>query len=184
MTWHLVSLDAVTPQPWRNAGGVTRELLAWPGPANWRVRISVADVQAAGAFSRFEDVDRWFAVLEGDGVVLHLDGDVHRLAVSDAPFHFHGDAAVHCALVGGPTRDLNLMAPPGRGRMERVHARLGVHAAAGSLLAVYAHGKPAHVAFHGKTFDVPPRHLAWTVLAADASGTITGSEALWMEAVP
>jgi uncharacterized protein len=184
MTWHLVSLDAAAPQPWRNAGGVTRELLTWPAPENWRVRISVADVQAAGAFSRFDNVDRWFPVLEGDGVVLHLDGSGHRLTVSDAPFHFHGDAPVHCELVGGPTRDLNLMVLPGRGRMERVHSRVGVHAAAGSLLATYAHDKPAHVAFHGMTFDVPPRHLAWTALETAASGTITGSDALWMEAVP
>ena len=49
MTWHLVSLDAATPQPWRNAGGVTRELLTWPGPANWRVRISVADISGGPA---------------------------------------------------------------------------------------------------------------------------------------
>jgi hypothetical protein len=68
--------------------------------------------------------------------------------------------------------------------MQRVPGRVAVHAAAGSLLAAYAHGKAAHVAFHGRTFDVPPRHLAWTALAADASGTIAGSDALWMEAGP
>jgi hypothetical protein len=58
-----------------------------------------------------------------------------------------------------------------------------VHARAGSLLAAYAHGKPAHVAFQGKTFDVPPHHLAWTALEAHASGTLTGSDVLWMEVV-
>jgi len=183
VSWHLVSLDAAAPQPWRNGGGVTRELLAWPEPANWCVRISVADVQAAGAFSRFDGVERWFAVLEGDGVVLQLHGKGHRLAVSDPPFHFHGDAAVHCTPVGGPTRDLNLMAPPGRARMERVHGRIAMHAPPAALMAVYAHGKAAHVAFHGKTFDVPCRHLAWTQLEAPASGTITGLEALWMEVI-
>jgi hypothetical protein len=184
MTWHLVSLAAVAPQPWRNAGGVTRELLTWPAPANWRVRVSVADVQAAGAFSRFENVERWFAVLEGDGVVLQLHGSGHRLTTNDAPFRFLGDVPAHCELPGGPTRDLNLMTLPGRGRMERVSGRLSVHGVAGALLATYAHEKAAHVAFHGKTFDVPPRHLAWTALEAAGSGTVTGSDAVWMEAVP
>lgn len=183
MSWHLISLDAVAPQPWRNGGGVTRELLAWPALDRWRIRLSVADIQAPGPFSLFPDVERWFAVLEGDGVVLRLHGTAHRLTRTDAPFHFHGDAAVDCELVGGATRDFNLMAPPGA-RMERVHGRLGVHAAAGTLLAIYAHGVAAHVAFHGKTFDVPPRHLAWTRLETAASGSFTGGDALWMEARP
>ena len=184
MTWHLVSLAAAAPQPWRNGGGVTRELLAWPAPAEWQVRLSVADVQAAGPFSRFEGVERWFAVLEGEGVVLALAGVEHRLTRTDPPFRFDGGVPVHCTLPSGATRDFNLMAPPGRSRMERVHGRVGVHAVPGTLLAVYAHATPGHVAFHGKTFDVPPRHLAWTLVASAASGSYTGGDALWIEVRP
>jgi len=29
--------------PWRNGGGVTRELLAWPDSKDWALRVSVAD---------------------------------------------------------------------------------------------------------------------------------------------
>ena len=58
------------PQPWRNGGGVTRELLAWPDGGDWRVRVSVADIDADGPFSAFPGVERWFAVLEGAGVAL------------------------------------------------------------------------------------------------------------------
>ena len=46
MTLHLVHADAVEATPWRNGGGVTRELLAWPHGADWRVRISVAEIDA------------------------------------------------------------------------------------------------------------------------------------------
>ena len=41
MNWTLVSLQTAAAQPWRNRGGRTRELLAWPEPGRWRVRISV-----------------------------------------------------------------------------------------------------------------------------------------------
>ena len=47
---------------------MTRELLAEPAP-NWRWRISVADIQGSGAFSAYPGVSRWFAVVQGAGVV-------------------------------------------------------------------------------------------------------------------
>ena len=43
--WQVVSLDDVEPKPWRNGGGITRELLAWPHASEWRIRISVAPYQ-------------------------------------------------------------------------------------------------------------------------------------------
>ena len=46
MSWNLVQLADVAPQPWKNGGGTTRELLAWPDAASWRVRLSVAEVAA------------------------------------------------------------------------------------------------------------------------------------------
>ena len=112
MKWNLVALADVPPQPWRNGGGATRELLAHPGPANWRVRMSVADVQAAGPFSRFEGIERWFAVLEGAGVVLRLAGEERLLTRGDPPLRFDGGVPVHCTLFTGATRDFNLMAAP------------------------------------------------------------------------
>ena len=30
MSWNLVRLADLAPQPWKNGGGTTRELLAWP----------------------------------------------------------------------------------------------------------------------------------------------------------
>ncbi|HEY3634719.1 MAG TPA: HutD family protein, partial [Caldimonas sp.] len=57
----LVRTADVPAQPWKNGGGVTRELLALPAGDDWRVRVSVAEVASDGAFSTFVGVDRWFA---------------------------------------------------------------------------------------------------------------------------
>ncbi len=38
-------------QPWRNGGGFTRQLLAWPDDENWLLRISMANVSQDGPFS-------------------------------------------------------------------------------------------------------------------------------------
>src|SRR6218665_1188986 len=71
MSWSVVCANDVAPQRWKNDGGWTRELLAWPHPADWALRISVADIEADGPFSAFEGVQRWFAVLAGAGVRLY-----------------------------------------------------------------------------------------------------------------
>lgn len=109
MSSRIVKLGEVTPQRWRNGGGVTRELLALPSPQDWRARVSVADVDRDGPFSLFPGVDRWFCVIEGAGVELVIDGVSHRLQRCAAPLKFSGAAAVDCRLIDGPTRDLNLM---------------------------------------------------------------------------
>lgn len=96
---------------WKNGGGVTREVLAWPPGAgldgfDWRV--SLADVAADGPFSAFPGVDRVLTVIAGDGLVLEIDGRPVRLEPG-APLAFPGEAAVMARLTAGPIRDLNVM---------------------------------------------------------------------------
>jgi uncharacterized protein len=117
MTPRLLRWIDAAEQRWRNGGGITRELLAWPPGDAWRVRVSVADVVRDGAFSRYPGVSRWFTVLQGAGVDLAVDGQVHRLRRGDPPLAFAGDAATACHLVDGPTRDLNLMLRAASGAM-------------------------------------------------------------------
>ena len=121
----LLSADSVAPQAWRNGGGQTRELLAWPAGPDWRVRISRADIAADGPFSAFPQVERWFTVLQGAGVLLTFAGTQHRLAPGDAPLRFDGAAAPGCRLLDGPTQDLNLMLRRGAGAMLPVQAGQG-----------------------------------------------------------
>ena len=118
---NLVRCDAVDPQPWRNSSKLTRKLLAWPSRDAWALRISVADIRADGPFSAFPGVDRWFAVLEGHGVCLCLPEGRRSVQTTDAPLAFQGEAAPHCDLLDGATRDLNLMIrrDAGRGAMQR-----------------------------------------------------------------
>lgn len=114
----VVRADDIRPEPWKNGGGETRELLRWPAvaaatqdtpPVAWTLRLSLADITRDGPFSSFPGVVRWFCVLEGDGVELALPEGPRRLRPGDAPLCFDGAAAPDCRLLGGPTRDLNLM---------------------------------------------------------------------------
>ena len=116
MTVHRVHLADCPPQPWRNGGGTTRELLAWPQAADWQLRVSVADIERDGPFSPFPGVDRWFAVIEGAGVELTCRAARSRSAPATRRCSFDGEAAPACRLLHGPTRDLNLMRAPRRRR--------------------------------------------------------------------
>ena len=108
----------VPAQRWRNGGGLTRELLAWPTANDWQVRISVADIELDGPFSIYAGVDRWFTVLQGQGVELSVGAELHRLERGDAPLHFAGDLPTTCRLLDGSTRDLNLMLRQATGSMQ------------------------------------------------------------------
>ena len=110
--------------PWRNGGGVTREVArggvdgavdpaaATAGDAfDWRV--SIADVGAAGPFSAYVGVQRTIVLIEGGSMALMVDGVDHELGLYQ-PLTFDGGATTSCELPEGPTRDLNLMTTVGR----------------------------------------------------------------------
>jgi hypothetical protein len=118
----VVVLDDVPWQTWRNGHGRTRELLAWPDAHRWRVRVSVAEIVEAAPFSAFDGVERWFAVVEGAGVVLRVAGTSQRVVPGALPLRFDGGAPAHAAPLDGPTRDLNLMVREERGAMVVAHA--------------------------------------------------------------
>lgn len=176
MSWQLVALAQVRPAPWRNGGGNTRELLAWPSSADWQVRISVAEVEGDGPFSSFPGIERWFAVLEGAGVQLEVDGAPHRLTPASAPLRFDGAAPAHCTLLAGATRDLNLMAPPGRARLRRLAGRQRLQWPAGGLVALYALA-PAML----DDVRVPAATLVWRRTEAPGAATLECEAACWME---
>ena len=106
-----IDASAATPAPWKNGGGVTRELLRLPlgSKDDWTLRISVADVDTDGPFSSFPGITRWFAVLDGAGVRLRFADRTLEVRPGDAPLRFDGDEAPGCALLDGRTRDLNVM---------------------------------------------------------------------------
>ena len=160
----IVRVDQVAAVPWRNGGGVTRELLAWPDPHDWQLRVSVAEIAASGPFSIFPGVDRWFAVLAGDGVRLETAGHaaLELTTAVDALHAFPGDVATNCTLLGSATRDLNLMARRGRARLRTRplarSPRLETHAARAGLFVT----APVVVANAGAVAaELPAMALAW-----------------------
>jgi hypothetical protein len=151
----------VAPQPWRNGGGSTRELLVWPAAEDWALRVSLATVAQDGAFSAWPGVQRWFAVVEGAGVELALPSGPARLGPDGEPLCFDGAAAPHCRLRGGPTQDLNFMLRRGRGRGELRRARPASLAPAGTPWRALYTADAATLALDGAVMPLPAGTLAW-----------------------
>jgi len=179
----LVRLHDVAPVPWRNGGGVTRELACAPGD-EWRWRISVAEVARDGPFSRFDGVQRWFAVLQGAGVCLNIDGHGHRAGTLDAPLHFDGAADTDCRLVDGFTLNFNLMVRAASAASARVE-RLRTHAlrtpAQQSTMGVYAI-EATQLAVGDHTLQLPAHSLLWGQVAQTVA--LQGRHALYLEIDP
>jgi environmental stress-induced protein Ves len=130
---HFFDRQQLPATPWKNGGGVTREIVCQPPGAgmdafDWRV--SIAHIASDGPFSRFAQVDRVITLLEGAGVRLHShDGTVdHRLDRPWEPFAFSGEAPVQADLIAGDCHDFNVMTRRGRCR-----ARVVVYREAGPL---------------------------------------------------
>ena len=184
----VVELARVEPQPWRNGGGVTYELLAWPRADDWALRVSVAEIARDGPFSAFEGVDRVFAVLTGDGVRLDWPAGSVTLGVDSPPLAFDGGMPPRSTLVGGATRDLNLMLRRAQASGTLVRATHGSawtsDAPWRALLTLAA----ARLAIDGaQPFALPAWSLAF---GADACGQCwrlgaeAASAAYWIEARP
>lgn len=176
-----VELSQMPALPWKNGGGLTRELLAWPQPQDWRVRLSVAEVAADGPFSAYPGVTRWFAVLGGAGVDLQVGGVSNRLVTGSAPLCFDGGAAAHCRLLDGPTQDFNLMLRGAGGRLQRVEGRLERRLDAPVLIAVYAHSRRAAARFGTEDAVLEPETLLWGVLDPGSAWEVQAAGALCME---
>jgi environmental stress-induced protein Ves len=99
--------------PWKNGGGETVEIAVSPegaGLADFDWRVSMAGVAADGPFSIFPGIDRTLSILEGDGLLLSVEGAAPvELTQASDPFAFPADVAASASLVGGPVTDLNVM---------------------------------------------------------------------------
>ncbi len=147
--------------PWKNGGGVTREIAASPPGAgfdDFRWRVSMAEVRSDGPFSAFPGVDRVLAVLEGRLALFVAGGKSFDLSPDSPPAAFPGDAATAGRVLEGPVLDLNVMTRRGAvtGALERLDVdqpmvlrpcavERVVVAASGPLLAVSA-GPPLSLA--------------------------------------
>jgi uncharacterized protein len=169
---HTVHLHDVPAQPWRNGGGVTHELLAWPSAAAWAVRVSVATIDRSGPFSPFPGVSRWFTVLSGEGVQLQLPRGTRTLVPGDEPLHFDGEAAPDCQLVEGPTRDLNFMSMREAGSARMASALPGSTQDGGARWRGLYAADAVMIDCDGVTEPVAAGTLLWTDDAAAPGWTL------------
>jgi environmental stress-induced protein Ves len=107
-------VDDLPAMPWKNGGGVTREIVSLPPGAgindfDWRV--SIAHIASDGPFSAFPGVDRIITLLSGGGVHLQSEGGEvnHRLDMPLAPLAFAGESPIHARLLAGDCHDFNVM---------------------------------------------------------------------------
>lgn len=94
--------------PWKNGGGITRNIAR--GMCGGRVAwtLSRADVRDDGPFSNFNGLRRILTVVSGGPMDLeHEGGTLH--AAPGAPVAFDGGLPVTSRLADGPITDLNLM---------------------------------------------------------------------------
>ncbi|MDR5782632.1 HutD family protein [Caballeronia sp. LZ065] len=97
----LIRGDTLVASPWKNGGGITREVAAQA--PTWRA--SIADIDRPGPFSRFDGIDRLLVLLDGAGVVLGEQVVGHALGLA----RFTGETLIDAQLIDGPVRVFNLM---------------------------------------------------------------------------
>lgn len=98
------SISCIASEQWRNGGGFTKTLAAEPD--QWRV--SLAEVQRNGPYSRFEGIARISLVLRGGGVRLEHAETVVTLQTAEA-VEYDGAPAWQATLIDGPVTALNVM---------------------------------------------------------------------------
>lgn len=163
---HIIRLQDCPPSTWKNGGGSTRQLLAYPPGASldsFTYRVSVAEVDSDGPFSHFAGVDRSLAILAGDGLVLMKGPQLYAtLRPGDAPLAFDGALPLAGLRLAGKVRDFNVMTRQGQAS----------HCCRQLVLAAGSHPLP-----------LPPRSLLFV-----ASGqlhlaglALQGMEALWLD---
>lgn len=115
---------------WKNGLGWTTEIVVRPAEGELELRASIAEVDTDCDFSRLPGIDRSILVLSGDGMELRVGDDpAVTLREGGEALVFSGDRDTRCRLLGGPTRDFNVMT-----RRERWTHALERHHLSGSLV--------------------------------------------------
>lgn len=138
----LRSVDYVA-RPWKNGGGTTRDIVVSPPGASldtfdWR--LSLAQVDRDGPFSRFDHVDRTLVLLSG-AMTLH-ERDRRIDLVRNEPFAFEGERPIEATVAGGSTLDFNVMtrraSASHTARQESFSKRANIETRNGSTVVLFA----------------------------------------------
>ncbi|ESQ84085.1 hypothetical protein AEAC466_10085 [Asticcacaulis sp. AC466] len=170
MIRHLAAAGRVAV-PWKNGGGVTREIAVFPdgaGMDDFLWRVSMADVTQAGPFSRFDGIDRHLTILAGQ-LQLDLPDGRHLLNAGDS-LAFDGGTPIYGTPLL-PVTDLNVMTRRGafRARVDRTLAGR----TEGATLLICTMVTAVHM--NGHVFALAP----FDALLCDGAYDFTANNALW-----
>lgn len=166
--WHQIRLQDTPVSPWKNGGGTTQSLVCWPSPSDWAFRMSVARIDSDGPFSEFKGVDRWFALLSGEGVVLQFPGRRVEVGALGAAIQFSGDVPCQCSLTKGPTVDFNLMVQGVSANMARIDRSPYVAKfKAQTTLAIFVVEVGGRVRMGSQNYELNANSLYWITLDHD-----------------
>jgi environmental stress-induced protein Ves len=166
--WQQIRLQDVPVSPWKNGGGTTQSLVCWPSPSDWVFRMSVARIDSDGPFSEFKGIDRWFAVLSGEGVVLQFPERRVEVGALDVAVQFSGDLPCQCTLTNGPTVDFNLMVQGVSANMARIDRSPYVAKfKAQTTLAIFVVEAGGRVRMVSQNYELNANSLYWITLDHD-----------------
>ena len=158
--------------PWANGRGTSYEIASdRNGAKEWTWRLAMAPVNEDGAFSRIECVNRFLAVVQGNGMLLSVD----RKKLPCLPMQvvqFRGDAITEATLTDGPIMDINLMV-----RRKEAEGEMAIITNAGLLNGasiVVAVGGSAQVKSGDSTIDLE-RHDSILECDAETVSLVSGT---------
>ena len=126
--------------PWKNGGGITREIAAGWVDEEMVWRLSIADVGVDGPFSKFDGLRRILTVIEGQGMELISPFEILQADYA-VPVNFDGALEIQSRLKDGPLRDLNVIFDPalctGHAQVIRGYSRRFIEAKSGQILALH-----------------------------------------------
>jgi uncharacterized protein len=139
----IIKWSELQAAPWKNAGGITREIARETTGNGFAWRLSLADVEMEGPFSRFDGMRRILTVVEGKGMELQYRDGV-LIAELGVPVEFDGSLDITSRLKDGPLRDLNLIFDPqshsGHVRQVKSGETQTLQRGKGQTLAIYCIG--------------------------------------------
>jgi environmental stress-induced protein Ves len=99
--------------PWANGKGTSYEVASDRNASNqWSWRVAIAPVVEDGPFSSLPGIDRQLVVVDGNGMVLEVDGKTVECLPGDV-VSFSGDSTTSARLINGPIVDVGLMTVKG-----------------------------------------------------------------------
>jgi len=107
----LIKYSELKETPWKNGGGITRNIAHAEVSGKLLWRLSMADVSTSGPFSDFSGLMRILTVLKGAGMTLSSAQGVQQVDLL-APVYFDGALKIQADLLSGPLTDLNVMVDP------------------------------------------------------------------------